>query len=225
MAAVLAAGPGACLSHLAAAFVHSLIERARDPIDVTTPTWRKPRPRITLHTRTLEPQEVTLRHGIPTTTAERTLLDLATVLPPSKLRRIVHQAEVQRTTTHAKLTSFLASQAGSPGAPDLRRLLDHGPAPTRSELEDRLLELLHDFPPHETNARIEGYEVDVLFREQRLIVEADGTQFHATPLARRADADKQAQLEAAGYRVLRVTWDEVTRRPEQTRTRIRRALA
>ncbi len=225
MAAVLAAGDKACLSHVAAAFVHSLIERAPTDVDVTTPTWRRPRSGLTLHTRPLAPAEITLRRGIPVTSPERTLLDLATTLPPAKLRRALHEAEVQRITTHAKVVSFLASHARAPGAPALRRHLDTGPAPTRSELEDRLLELLHDFPHHEVNVRVEGYEVDVLFPAERLILEADGARFHDTAVARAADAERQARLEAAGYRVLRITWRDVTSHRARTVARIRRALA
>ena len=225
MAAVLAAGPGACLSRVAAGFVHSLIERAPTNVDVTTPTWRRSRAGLTLHTRKLEKTEITLRHGIPVTSPERTLLDLATTLPPDRLRRIVHEAEVQRITAHAKLVAVLDSHAGAPGSPALRRHVEKGPAPTRSELEDRLLELLHDFPPHATNARVEGYEVDVLFPDRRLVLEADGARFHDTAAARAGDAEKQARLEAAGYRVLRITWADVTSHRDRTVARIRRALA
>jgi very-short-patch-repair endonuclease len=222
MAAVLASGELAAVSHQAAGVLHHFLQQALGPVDITVPSWRRPRDGIALHVASTA--ETTIRLGIRTTTAERTLLDLAaTDIEERPLRRALHEAEVQRATTHQKTLSFLASHAGTPGAPRLRRLLDLGPAPTRSELEDRLHALIHDLHP-ECNARIEGYEVDFLFRAERVVVEADGTRFHATPEARKRDARKQAHLEAHGLRVLRAGYDDVTQRPAETRARVLRAL-
>jgi len=74
------------------------------------------------------------------------------------------------------------------------------------------------------NHLIEGIEVDFFFPEAHLIVEVDGARYHDTAFARRNDADNQARLEAAGFRVLRVTWGQIARRPTQTARRLRRAL-
>ena len=80
-------------------------------------------------------------------------------------------------------------------------------------------------PKPQINVHVAGIEIDFLFSFARLIVEVDGARYHDTPFARRNDAYKQARLEAAGYQVIRLTWDQVTRRPEQTAARINRALA
>ncbi len=198
------------------------------PSTSTTPSWRRPRSGVTLHTRRLPRDETTVRLGIPVTTTERTLLDLATVLREPQLRRALHEAEVQRATTHTRMAAFLEGHTATPGAPKFRRLLAHGPAPTRSELEDRLRELILScpgIPAPQFNVRVEGFEVDLLFREHRVIVEADGARFHDTPTARAQDQEKQAVLEVAGYRVIRVTWSDVVDHPSRTLRRLLRALA
>ena len=80
-------------------------------------------------------------------------------------------------------------------------------------------------PTPQFDVRVEGFEVDLLFREHRVIVEADGARFHDTPTARAQDREKQAVLEAAGYRVIRVTWSDVVDHPSRTLRRLLRALA
>jgi very-short-patch-repair endonuclease len=86
---------------------------------------------------------------------------------------------------------------------------------TRSELEERFLRLCddHGIPRPETNARIEGYEVDFVWRDTRLIVEVDGYEHHRSPAAFAADRERDVILRLAGWRVLRFTYEHVTRRP------------
>jgi very-short-patch-repair endonuclease len=227
LAAVLAAGPGAVLSHRAAGVVHGFLGAAPGRVDVTV-TRRLPQRRgIRLHcVRALDPQETAFREQIPITGAARTLLDLAAVLPPRELTRAVHEAQVQRCVRVAELAAVLARHAGRAGAPRLRAVVTPGAAPTRSALEDRLLELVRQagLPEPAVNARRCGFEVDLLFAAHRLVVEADGRRFHDTAQARVRDAEKQARLEAAGYRVIRVDWAEVTARRAQTITRLRHAI-
>src|SRR5204863_3146680 len=83
----------------------------------------------------------------------------------------------------------------------------------------------HGLPRPRTNVHIRGIEVDFLFAEASLVVEVEGDRYHGTAFARRNDADKQARLEAAGYRVIRLTWHQVTEREAETVTRLKRALA
>jgi len=102
--------------------------------------------------------------------------------------------------------------------------------PTRSELEDRLLDLVLNagLPEPRVNAEVVlgGRRVvpDLYWRDRRLVVEADGAAWHDNRVAREADAERQALLEAHGERVLRVTWEQTVRRPQQTLERIRAAL-
>ena len=235
-AAVLATGDGAALSHRSAAIQWGLLggdpRDARRSVDVIT-SRRPDRQRgIRLHyTRRLPGSDVTARCGIPTTTATRTLLDLAGAVPGQVLRRAVRQAEIDGLVDLAALDARLRTESGRKGLRALRNIIGFGPARTRSELEDRTLELLrrHGFPDPSTNAMVQTpertYEVDFLFPEQRVIIEADGDRYHGTRLAREQDAAKQAALEEAGYRVIRVTWAHITRDTAQTARRLGRVLA
>ena len=99
--------------------------------------------------------------------------------------------------------------------------------PTRSEAERRLLRLVERarLPRPETNARLAGYEVDALWRLQRLIVEVDGYAFHGGREAFEQDRRRDADLMVAGHRVLRVTWRQLTREPEAVAARLAVTLA
>ena len=90
----------------------------------------------------------------------------------------------------------------------------YGPAPTRSELEERFLALCdtHRVPRPETNTRIEGVEVDFVWRDGRLIVEVDGFAYHRSPETFERDREKTVVLTVAGWRVLRFTWRQITLR-------------
>lgn len=226
MAAVLAVGAGAVLSHRSAAALWNL--PVREPgLEVTSTRRVRDRPALRVHfARALGPRASTSVRGIPVTTPIRTLVDLAGSLDEPALRRATRQAEVLRLVDSRTL---VAAAAGRPGAVRLARLAADEPTPTHSELEDRALELLarHGLPRPEVNVALRelGAEVDLLFRAQRVAIECDGARVHDTRLVRRDDARRQARLEAAGYRVLRVSWEQVTREANQTAARIRLALA
>jgi very-short-patch-repair endonuclease len=227
IAAVAAIGADAALSHVSAAALWRLMDHNGD-VDVTTMRSVKRRPGIQVHTtRSLPPSDVTHHCGIPVTTPARTVLDLADVLEQRRLGRIVHEAEVQRLVTNAELRARLD---GRPGAAELRAIVDEGPVRTRSELEDATYDLLrrHGFPRLDANTTLPGLppwlEVDFHFPGTSLVIEADGDRFHASRWRRRMDARKQAVLEAAGFRVIRLTWEQVTGDEAQTVRRLRRAL-
>jgi very-short-patch-repair endonuclease len=223
LAAAKASGAGADVSYRAAAHLLGFLPHAAGPVDITVPKARRPQRGITLHCRLLPRAERTTHRGIPVTTPERTLYDLASVLPRRQLRRALHEAEVQRRTTHAKVARFLETH---PGAHTLRELVAQGPSPTRSYLEDDVLELIRadpTMPRHVTNTRIEGFEVDLLFPEHGLIIEADGSRYHSTPTAQQRDAETQAHLEAEHYKVLRLTSEDINR-PDRTRAEIHQRL-
>lgn len=226
IAAVLAVGDGAALSHASAAALFGFAAAEHGPVHVTVARRVAQRKGIAVHpVRALPVEDTTRHHGIWTTTAARTLLDLAGVLTERALRRAVHEAEVQRRVNQRQLEDQLARANGRTGAALLEAVVADGPTPTRSELEERTLELLIEcgYQP-KTNACVEDVpgepEVDFFFPEFRLVVEADGGRYHDTPHRRREDAKKQALLEAHGYRVIRVTWHQVTRKKEQTALRL-----
>ena len=228
LAAVLAVGPEAVLSHRSAALLWCLLPDVGGPIDVTVSRPQHPRRGILVHTtKGLGVVERTRSNGVPVTSPARTLVDLAATPTSDRiLRRAVSEALVRRRVDERALHAQLDRARGRRGTARIAAIIQAGPAPTRSELEDRTLQALeaHGFPRPLVNAPVRigsrTFEVDFLFDDRRLVIEADGAQFHDTPIARREDADRQAMLEAAGYRVVRVTWGQVTRETSQTIRRL-----
>ncbi|HEX2102988.1 MAG TPA: hypothetical protein VHF51_05015 [Solirubrobacteraceae bacterium] len=183
LAAVLAAGPGAVLSHRSAAALWGIWDD-RATVDVTVER-RCRRPWIDAHRTTLPEDEVTLERGIPVTTPARTLLDLAEQLAAHRLERAVHEAEYRRLTSPLSLDALLTRHQGRRGTAALKAIVERGKigaTMTKSELEARFLSMLdrHDLPRPLVNHRIGRYEVDAIWPAQRLIVELDGRQAHAT---------------------------------------------
>lgn len=158
------------------------------------------------------------------------ILDLAGVLPDRALRRVARRAQAQRAVSIPQILQLLARSNGHHGAERLRAVIADGPAPTRLDLEDLLLDLLDEaeIERPEINAplRFGGETIvpDYLWRAQRVAIEADSVTWHDHKLTREHDAEKQVQLEAAGLRVLRITWRQISRSPQQTLARIRAAL-
>jgi hypothetical protein len=216
MAAVLACGPHAVLSHRSAAVLYGLI-RYHGPIDVTAPTKRAHRG-IVLHRSATADR--TTHYGIPVTTPARTVLDLADVLDPASLTRAVNEARLRHLLSAADLERTLA---GSPG----RRTgaFESTHAPTRSVFEDMFLAFIdrHDLPRPEVNQHIHGYEVDMLWRPQRLVAELDGRAYHEHSFER--DREKDAHLLAAGLTTIRVTWRRLTETPDREARRLHALLA
>lgn len=231
-AAVLACGAGAVLSDYAAA-AHLGMRRAGDRVpEVTVPrAGGRKIDGIRVHRRQLDPRDVWTREGIRVTRPARTILDVAATMPAAALRRMVRQAQAERIVTMRQLLDVLARHRGHRGAAKLRAVIADGPTPTRSELEDHVLALVVQagIERPEINPRLEidgrRVEPDLLWRRRRLIVECDGRQWHSDPLSQADDEARQALLEAHGYRVLRVTWQQAMTHPRQTVARIRAALA
>jgi very-short-patch-repair endonuclease len=234
MAAVLAAGPVAALSHRSAAALWGIRDTAATRIDVTLPRWAPQRAGITVHQAALAPDETTMWRGIPTTTAPRTLLDLATVLPTRQLERAVEAAEALRLTDPLSLDALIARHPRRHGVPALRRILEAGrigATLTRSELEERFLAFLdaRGLPRSEVNMWLETaagwFEVDCLWRRERMIVELDGYAHHGTRAAFERDRARDRALQAVGWRVVRITWRQLHDAPELVAAELRSLLA
>jgi very-short-patch-repair endonuclease len=226
MAAALALGPDAVVSHRSAAVVWELLRPQRLPVDVTVPQHVRPRPGIRPHRA--RSVDTVWRDAIPVTPVARTLLDCAVAPDDTLLRRAVRQAEQKRLVNPQSLEREMARSPGHRGARRLAALIADGPTPTKSELEDMLLELIkrHDLPrPPHINTVLHGHEVDLFYPDRRLIVEADSRRHHEILLAQKDDRARDARLEAAGYRVVRIHYDQVATREDQTAERLRRALA
>jgi hypothetical protein len=183
MAAVLAYGEGALLSHHPAAVLLSIRQPPVLPLHVTVP-GRDVRGRdgIRMHTvARLDPADATRRHGIPVTSPARVLLDLATLVSPRELDRAVDEARVHRLVTDHTLDEQFSRYPTHAGAARLRSALRSDPKLTRSEAERRLLELIRAarLPKPRTNVRLRDHEVDFLWPDHRLVVEVDGYAFHS----------------------------------------------
>ena len=212
LAAVLACGPGAVLSHRSAAALWEIRPTARSGVEITTPRWLPQRPRIQLRSARLAPDEVTSHASIPVTAPERTLIDLAAVLQKRPLERALEQAEVLRLLDAALLARLLDRHPRRAGTGTLRALLaEQRASPTRSELEERFLALIdrERLPRPLINAHVLTFEVDTAWPDQRVIAELDGHAFHSTRAAYERDRARDRALQAAGWRVIRVTWRQL----------------
>jgi very-short-patch-repair endonuclease len=233
LAAVKACGPGAVLSHVSAAALWGFVGwDDRHPEVTVVGTSPRSHRGVRVHrSLVLDRGDITRREGIPVTMPARTLLDLASVFDYSRLRRATRQAQSLRRVSIPQLVDILGRLGARRGSRKLARVVATGPAPTRSELEDAVLDLIlrggFVHPQVNEALRRSGRRVVPDFRwpEQRLVVEADGAAWHDNQLAREDDAERQALLEAHGERVLRVTWDQAIARPGQTLARIRAAGA
>jgi len=211
-AAVLACGDGAILSHLSAMAHWGMTPESEGPIDVTITGRRSRHPDIRTHNRrALDVRDIRTLNAVPTTSPARTLLDSASEMPSRDFARAVERAQIKRLITKHELKATIARAPRHPNAAALRAVVAE-PAFTRSEAERRLLALLRSakLPIPVFNAMVEGYEVDTLWREQRVILEFDSYAFHATRAAFERDRRKSAVLDRASYVVLRSTWNELT---------------
>jgi very-short-patch-repair endonuclease len=232
LAAVLGCGKDAVLSHQSAGELWGIRRRRHGSVHVSVPRGggRRPRPGIVLHrVAVLDSEERTLHCRIPVTTPARTILDLATQLPHRELERAADEAERLGLCSENDLGEVVGSHFGRPGARVLRALLKQhraGSTATRNYFEERFLQLWrrHHLPRPEVNVPLLDYVVDFFWRDARLIVEVDGRATHGTRRAFQTDRDRDGRLAVAGYRVLRFTWWDLTRRPAVVADRVRRML-
>jgi hypothetical protein len=214
MAAVLACGPDAVLSHRSAAVLWGILEGSPASVDVTAPRELAGRAGIRVHTAALADDERTVEAGIPVTTVARTLLDLAAVLQLHELNRALERAEALRLSDPTPLVALVTRHRRRRGTARLKKALEQGPlrpAVTKSELERRFLTFLEQagLPRPQTNVWLEiagdWIEVDCAWPEQRVIVELDSRAYHQTGAAFERDRRRDRRLLAAGWRVARVT--------------------
>jgi predicted transcriptional regulator of viral defense system len=235
MAAVLARGPEALLSHRSGAALTGVRRTSITYVEVTVPSPRAPIDGVrTYVNRRLAPQDRDEIDGIPCTSLARTLLDLAAILPRREIERACDEAEVQELFDLKALEDVLERSHGCRGTATLRAVLaEHriGTTRTRRGLEERTLRLLDGaaIPRAEVNTRVfcrPGVmpEVDFLWRRERLPLETDGNQFHHTPRQIARDRRKEADLVRAGYRVLRATWDQLQQQPLSVALMVKAAL-
>lgn len=227
-AATLACGRGTVISHGSAAWLSGLWRAKPGEVEVIAPIEagrkipgirrRFPPPPLRGHLREYE--------GIPCTSPSRTLVDLAGIAGRSALADAVEEAAVLGILDVQEIDRILDENRRR-GSRKLNSILEEWRRYTpkmllRSRMEAKMLPLLthHSLPIPETNQklRVAGrtFEVDFLWREQRVVVETDGGAFHANPMAQRRDAERNQLLARAGYRVPRIGWEQLCEEPDQT---------
>jgi very-short-patch-repair endonuclease len=239
LAACLAAGPDAAVSHRAAACSWELVEGEHDVVEIVTPRRQAILLRnVTVHrSKDLRADHVTYRSGVPTTNPMRTLVDLGAVCPQPIVAEALERGLVARLFSIVAVESmvFDVAQRGRDGVGVLRRVLDSRAlraAGPDGLLEPRMARLLrrYDLPQavFQLVVRDErgGFlaRVDFAYPHLKLAIEVDGFAVHGTPEAMAADFARQNALHAAGWRVIRFTWHQVVRRPREVADAIRAVL-
>jgi very-short-patch-repair endonuclease len=211
MAAVLACGPDAVVSHWSAAEHWGLLKTRRSLIAISVAGHRSGHKGVRVHRlRALPPNERTRRDRIPITTVPRTLLDLAATGNTKQLQRAVNEAERRDLLKERAIRETLERHRGRAGVKALRAVIA-GVNPqsrrSRSDLEIAFLQLCRRYglPTPEVNPEVEGYEVDMHWPGTKLIVELDTWDYHGTTIAFESDRRRDADLASKGYTVIRVT--------------------
>lgn len=213
MAAVKACGDGAALSDLAAAFLYGLIKGSPPIPHVTSPRERRVRGAVTKRSREIES---TSHRGIPVTTVARTLVDLASSLPLSRLSRACHEAGVKYGTTPSQVEEVLARHRTTLGAGKLREVMRGEVRVTQSRLESRFLRLLTDngLPlPDETNQPAGTFRVDARWHHPPVTVELDSYRFHNSRHSWERDRRREREARARGDDFRRYTYGDVYENP------------
>jgi very-short-patch-repair endonuclease len=226
LAAVRACGDRALLCGRAAAHLQELIKGPAPRPEVTARTERRVRDVLTRRSPQLGARDATLVRGIPTTTVERTLVDLAAALSFDDLARACHEAGIRYGTTPGRVEAVLARRPNAPGATNLRAIL-HGEARVvLSKLEKRFLKLLRDadLVLPETNRPAGGRRVDCRWPAQRLTVELDSYRYHRSRYAWEQDRRREREARARGDDFRRYTYSDVFEHPDAVLSELRPLL-
>ena len=218
------------VSHRSAAVLWGLTKVAAAEVEVSVVARNcKSREGLRVHRLArLDPRDSAAKNGIPITSPSRALVDLAASAGSDEVEAALAEARAQRIVSDRQLSDALDRAGNRAGVGALRALLRHqgGPRLTRSEAERRLLRLIRAarLPEPEANVRIEGFEVDFLWPEARLIVEVDGFAFHGHRPAFERDRLRDMVLRDRGFEVIRVTWKQLVDQPLLVIAHIARAL-
>lgn len=225
LAAVLACGPDALLSHTSAAALWG-IRPGRGPAHVSLPfDSDRARPGVCTHRVRLDPVDRRTRDGIPVASPALTLLNQAAVLTPRQLEADVNAADIHGLITPDRLRRELERFAGRPGVAALRELLGrHAFTLTRSELERMFVPVARSagLGAPRTQARVNGFTVDFFWPELGLVVETDGLRYHRTPAQQARDLIREQTHRANGIEPLRFTHWQVARDKTWVRQTLRR---
>lgn len=232
MAAVLACGPEAFLSHRTALALWDLQQKESGAIEVTVRGPGKPGPDGVLVrcTRVLADRDGAEVDGIPVTSLAWTMVDYAAIATQRQVRSVLEALERRLIYIGRELDDLLERTPNRKGVKTLRRAIADltGPAPWhQSVLEETFHELIRrsDLPDYEANVLVEGELVDAVWRAERVIVELDGFAFHKSRSKFEADRRRDAKLQVAGYRVLRITQERLINEPDAVLAELRALLS
>jgi very-short-patch-repair endonuclease len=227
MAAVLACGDGAVLSHSSAAALWRIGFEQRSVIELSLPSpSRRRRPGLRIHRRpSLQKRDITTCHNIPVTTSIQTLIDLALRLDRRGIERAINEADKYDLVHPPGLREALDRRVGEPGVACLRRILDRRTFRlTKEELERRFLPLARraGLSVPLTGQFVNNFEVDFYWPDLGLVVETDGLRYHRTPAEQARDRLRDQAHTAAGLTQLRFTHEQVRYEPEHVLAVLRR---
>jgi len=234
MAAVLASGPGALLSHHTAAALWGIRGSSGGAIHVTVPHKSTSTKRIRRHFSIVPPDERTVEEGIPVTSVHRTIFDLAAAASADEVAAMIKEAEYLNRWDRLSLPDLLKRYPGKGGSRKIRsalqRITEEPPCRQRSKLKERFAPFLrrHSLSLPRFNDWIllgsKRYRVDCHWPQLRLIVELDGWEGHSTRSAFQDDRARDRALHAAGYSVIHLTWAQLDSEPTEVAADLRRLL-
>jgi very-short-patch-repair endonuclease len=232
MAAVLACGDGAVLSHRSAGRLWRLLPLAGEWVDVTCPEAEVERKGIIGHRSRFRDDEWLVHDAIPVTSPFRTIFDLAAVLEMRELERAFHEAEVREVRDRVSLPMLLERYPGRRGTRKVQALLEsRRPAMiTRNDFEEAFVALVDRYairrPRMNADLAIRGrfFEIDALWEDERVAVELDSREVHGTRKKFESDRLRDRILIAEGWRTMRITWRQLQEEPEEIAMDLRQAL-
>jgi very-short-patch-repair endonuclease len=228
MAAVLACGAGAVLSHGSAGALLGMLRNGGGRPEVSVPRGNRHRPkRIIVHRRRPDVfADVTVSDHIPVTSPLRTLIDLAARAQPFEVERLVNEADKLDLIDAESVRTGIDGLRGAPGVLVLREVLDRATFTlTDSALERLFLPIARraGLPKPRTRAWLHGFRVDFYWPNLGLVVETDGLRYHRTPAQQARHTLRDNAHQAAGLVALRFTHAQVRHEPEYVETTLRRA--
>jgi very-short-patch-repair endonuclease len=233
MAAALAGGPEAVISHISAADLYGILGYSGRWIHVTAPGGARSRDGLRVHRARLRSDEVTQVRGIPVTTVPRTLFDLAAHTPRRRVQTAIHEAEVAHLWDMLSLHDLIARYPRARGTATLRWILKDrnlGEKTTDEEIEALFIDAVKSLPRQPKlneslviNGRL--YKPDALWEDEKVMVELDGRAVHGTHRNFESDRARDRALAAAGWIVIRITWRQLRDEPEAVAADLAAVLA
>ncbi|MGN6202945.1 MAG: DUF559 domain-containing protein [Solirubrobacterales bacterium] len=234
MAAVLASGPGAVLSHWSAAALWMIRPNSKSLVDVTTAHKSRTWDGIKRHHKALPADEVTVEEGIPVTSVPRTIFELAATEDVDTIAAMLRESEHRNLWDRLSLPDLVDRYPGRRGAKRVRlaiaRVTEEPSGRKRSKLEERFAPFLrrHRLPMPRFNDWIllghKRYQVDCHWPGTNQIVELDGWESHSSRFAFQDDREQDRRLKVAGYSVIHLTWNQLRDEPEAIASDLRAVL-